>query len=184
MTRSFQVQAPAARPAAQAITFGQPPDVQPGVPADLTAHASSGLPVSFTSATPTVCTVAGSVVTTVAAGPCTITASQGGSARYAAAPGVTRSFRGNPVTPKVAAVVSLLTAAAVILAATAAALAVRRRRLRSHRPTALGPSVRAVPNTGPPGLVSVHATGTDATHTVRIEPSRGASITTIEEARP
>ena len=184
MTRSFQVQAGAAGSAAQTITFGQPPDVKAGVPVALSAHASSGLPVSFTSDTPTVCTVAGSAVTRVAAGPCTITASQGGSARYAAAPGVTRSFRGNPVTPKVAAVVSLLTAAAVILAATAAALAVRRRRLRSHRPTALGPSVRAVPNTGPPGLVSVHATGTDATHTVRIEPSRGSSITTIEEARP
>ena len=92
VTQSFQV-----NPAAQTITFGQPPDVRVGVPVTLPASASSGLPVSFSSGTLSVCTVAGSVVTTVAAGPCTITASQGGSARYAAAPDVSRSFQVNPV---------------------------------------------------------------------------------------
>ncbi len=92
VTQSFQV-----NPAAQTITFGQPPDVTIGAPVTLSASASSGLTVSFSSDTSSVCTVAGSVVTTVAAGPCTITASQGGSARYAAAPDVSRSFQVNPV---------------------------------------------------------------------------------------
>jgi len=91
-TLSFQV-----NPAAQTITFGQPPDVTIGAPVTVSASASSGLTVSFSSDTSSVCTVAGSVVTTVAAGPCTITASQGGSARYAAAPDVSRSFQVNPV---------------------------------------------------------------------------------------
>jgi hypothetical protein len=91
-TLSFQV-----NPAAQTITFGQPPDVTIGAAVTLSASASSGLTVSFSSDTSSVCTVAGSVVTTVTAGPCTITASQGGSARYAAAPDVSRSFQVNPV---------------------------------------------------------------------------------------
>ena len=185
VTRSFQVNRVLAGPAPQTITFGQPPDATVGTPVALSAHASSGLAVSFSSDTPSVCTVAGSTVTTVAAGPCTITASQGGSARYAAAPDVTRSFQENRATSKVAgALVGLLAAAAVILVAAAATLAVRRRRLRPHPLPTPGPSVRAVPYTGPPGLVSVHTTGTDATHTVRIEPSPGTSMTTIEEARP
>ena len=91
VTQSFQV-----NPAAQTITFGQPPDVTVGVPVTLSASASSGLPVSFSSGTPSVCTVKGSAVTTVAAGPCTITASQAGSTDYAAAPSVTQSFQVNP----------------------------------------------------------------------------------------
>ncbi len=185
VSRSFQVNPVNPGPAAQTITFGQPPDAKVGGPVTLSAHASSGLPVSFSSDTTPVCTVAGSVVTTVAAGPCTITASQGGSGRYAAAPDVRQSFQVNPVPPKAAGVWVILLAA-VILAAAAATMVLRRRWLRSHPPPAPAPAanVRAVPDTGPPGLVSVHNTGTDATHTVRIEPSPGTSITTIEEARP
>ena len=183
VTQSFQVNPVNPGSAAQTITFGQPPDAKVGAPVTLSAHASSGLPVSFSSGTTPVCTVAGSTVTTVAAGPCTITASQGGSARYAAAPDVRQSFQVKPVPPK-AAGVRVILLAGVILAAAAATM-VLRRRLRSHpqAPTP-APNVRAVPDTGPPGLVSVHNTGTDATHTVRIEPSPGTSITTIEEARP
>ncbi len=185
VTRSFQVNPVQATLAPQTITFGQPPGATVGTPAVLSARASSGLPVSFSSDTPSVCTVTGSTVTTVAAGPCTITASQGGSARYAAAPDVTRSFQENPPTSKGAgALVSLLAAAAVILAAAAGALAVRRRWLRRHVLPTPTPRVRVEPHTGPPGLVSVHTTGTDATHTVHIEPSPGTSTTTIEEARP
>jgi hypothetical protein len=41
-----------------------------------------------------------------------------------------------------------------------------------------------VPEPGPPGQVSVRNTGTAATHTVRIDPNPGTSITTIEEAQP
>ena len=187
VSRSFQVNPVSPGPAAQTITFGQPPDAKVGAPVTLSAHASSGLPVSFSSDTTPVCTVAGSVVTTVAAGPCTITASQGGSARYAAAPDVRQSFQVNPVPPKAAGVWVILLAAVILAAAAAAAtMVLRRRRLRSHPPPAPAPAanVRAVPDTGPPGLVSVHNTGTDATHTVRIEPRPGTSITTIEEARP
>ena len=184
VSRSFQVNPVHTGSAVQTITFGQPPDATVGAPVTLSASASSGLPVSFRSDTTPVCTVAGSAVTTVAAGPCTITASQGGSARYAAATDVLQSFQVNPV-PSKAAGVRVILLAAVILAAAAATLVVRRRRLRSHPPpTGPAPNVRAVPDTGPPGLVSVHNTGTDATHTVRIEPSPGTSITTIEEARP
>jgi hypothetical protein len=72
--------------------------------------------------------------------------------------------------------------AAALLAAASLTLGVRRLRLRP-RP-APAPSVRAVPEPGPPGQVSVRITGTAVTHTVRIEPSPGASITTIEEVRP
>jgi hypothetical protein len=189
VSRSFRVNPVPAGPAPQTITFGQPPDATAGTPVTLSAHASSGLPVSFSSDTPSVCTVAGSAVRTVAAGACTITASQGGSARYATAPVVTRSFHENQVMSKAAGPpVGLLAGAAAILAAAAAAvtLAVRRWRLppHPHPPPTPGLSVRAVPHTGPPGLVSVHTTGTDVTHTVHIEPGPGTSTTTIEEARP
>ena len=183
VSRSFQVNPVHTGPAVQTITFGQPPDATVGAPVTLSASASSGLPVSFSSGTTPVCTVAGSTVTTVAAGPCTITASQGGNSRYAAATDVLHSFQVNPVPSKVASVRVILLAA-VILAAAAATMVMRRRRLRSHPPPASAPTVRAVPDTGPPGLVSVHNTGTGATHTVRIEPSPVTSITTIEEARP
>jgi len=49
---------------------------------------------------------------------------------------------------------------------------------------AAGPSVRAVPHDGPPRVVSIHRTGTEATYTVRIEPHLSEGITTIEEAPP
>ena len=145
----------------------------------LSASASSGLTVSFSPGTPGVCTVSGRTVTAVAAGTCTITASQPGDAHYAAAPPVTRSFRARAAARK-----PVIVLAGVILAAaiTAGTLAARRRWLRSHPPHR--PSVRAEPQACPPDLVSVHATGTDATHTVRIEPHPGASEITTQEVRP
>src|SRR5713101_5256947 len=87
------VTAAAAGVHSQTITFSQPPDVPVGTPLTLVASADSGLPVSFTSDSPPVCTVSGLSVTTMAVGVCTITASQGGSADFAAAPDVTRSFQ-------------------------------------------------------------------------------------------
>jgi hypothetical protein len=181
VTNSFQV-SPARRRrlARQRITFGQPPGMTAGRVVSLSALASSGLTVLFTSDTPGVCTVSGSAVTAVAAGTCTITASQAGNADYAAAPPVTRSFRAGPA----AARKPVIVLAGVILAAAIAAgtLAVRRRWLRPHPP--LRPSVRAEPQAGPPDLVSVHATGTDVTHTVRIEPHPGATVMTTQEVRP
>jgi hypothetical protein len=164
----------------QSITFGQPPGTTAGTSSSLSASASSGLTVSFTSGTPGVCTVSGSAVTAVAAGTCTITASQAGNADYAAAPPVARSFRAGPA----AARKPVIVLAGVILAAAiaAGALAVRRRWLRPHPPPR--PSVRAEPQAGPPDLVSVHATGADITHTVRIEPHPGATVMTTQEVRP
>jgi hypothetical protein len=58
----------------------------------LSATATSGLAVSFVSAPVSVCTVSGSTLTLVSAGPCTVTASQGGNTTYAAAPSVSNSF--------------------------------------------------------------------------------------------
>src|SRR6266498_183727 len=89
VARSFPVHAGRK---SQTITFRQPPAAQVGVPVTLSASATSGLVVSFASDTPPVCTVSGRTVMTAAPGTCTITASQGGSARYAPAPGVTLSF--------------------------------------------------------------------------------------------
>ena len=54
--------------------------------------ASSGLPVTLSSLTPTVCTVTSNSVTPVTPGVCTLAANQAGSAVYASAPQVTRSF--------------------------------------------------------------------------------------------
>lgn len=77
----------------QTITFTAPPNrTFSAVPTALTATASSGLAVAFESRTRSVCTVAGAAATPVAVGKCTIRASQGGNATYAAAPNVDQSF--------------------------------------------------------------------------------------------
>ena len=90
VTQSFQV---TAGQAPQTISFTPPAGATAGVPVSLSASAAPGLEVSFTSSTPAVCTVSGSTVLAVAGGTCTITASQGGSADYAAATPVTQSFQ-------------------------------------------------------------------------------------------
>src|SRR5215831_14058512 len=92
----------------QTITFDQPADTAVGQPVALTAAsvttksppAQTGLTVSFRSETPGVCTVSGSTVTPTTADVCTITASQGGSDRYAAARPVQRSFQAHTGTSK------------------------------------------------------------------------------------
>jgi hypothetical protein len=167
----------------QTITFDPPSQAKAGEPIPLSASASSGLPVSFASDTPPVCTVSGSTVRTMAAGACKITASQSGSADFAAAPPETRSFQVNPASSNWTGPLVFLLAAAVMTAAGLTS-AVRHIRLRSRRPLVHVPHVRAVPEPGPPDQVDVHGTGPTATHTVRIESNPGASITTIEEARP
>ena len=77
----------------QTIRFAQPGSALAGVPVPVTATASSHLPVSFHSGTTAVCTVSGSTVTPLTAGLCAITATQDGNTDYAAATGITRSFR-------------------------------------------------------------------------------------------
>ncbi|MBV9009153.1 MAG: VCBS repeat-containing protein, partial [Verrucomicrobia bacterium] len=62
------------------------------MPFPIVATASSGLTVNFISNTPSVCTVSGTTVTLVAAGTCSITATQGGNAEFAAAAPVTQGF--------------------------------------------------------------------------------------------
>ena len=92
VARSFQV---TAGQAGQTITFTSPAGTTAGALVSLSASAAPdpALVVSFTSDTPQVCTVSGFTAQTVAAGACIITASQGGSATYAAAPQVARSFQ-------------------------------------------------------------------------------------------
>jgi predicted phage tail protein len=79
----------------------------------------------------------------------------------------------------------IISLAAVAIGATAGALTlgVRRLRPRSRPPLAPPADVRAVPDKGRPGLVSIHEIGTDQTYTVRFEPLPAAIITTIEELR-
>ena len=78
----------------------------------------------------------------------------------------------------------IVSLAALALGATAGALTLTARRLRKRkrpRPPAAPPSdVRAVPDKGQPGPVSIHEIGVEETYTVRLEPLPAAIITTIE----
>jgi hypothetical protein len=84
-------------PTLQTITFDPPQAAAVGQPVRLSAStdadASENLVVSFGSDTPDVCTVSGTTVTPTTADVCTITASQGGNDRYAAARPMRRSFQ-------------------------------------------------------------------------------------------
>jgi hypothetical protein len=74
---------------------------------------------------------------------------------------------------------------AVIGAAIAGVLAWRRRPPRTPvDPPSVPPVIKAVPDAGPLPAISVHATGTGATHTVRVESHQDPGITTIEEVPP
>ena len=93
VARAFRAHA---GPEPQTITFKQPPDTAVGQPVTLSASTDardSSLVVSFRSDTPGACTVSGTTATPTAVRTCTITASQGGSDRYAAARPVPRSFQ-------------------------------------------------------------------------------------------
>ncbi len=81
-------------PGANVIGFTKPADTSfTAAPPTLGATASSGLPVSYSSGSPTVCTVtAAGAVSFMSAGTCSITASQPGDARFAAAKTVTQTF--------------------------------------------------------------------------------------------
>ena len=82
----------------QTITFNPLPGVTFGVdPITLTASASSGLPVSYSVTGPA--TVSGSILTITGAGLVTVTASQAGDTRYAAATSVVQSFNVAQATP-------------------------------------------------------------------------------------
>jgi len=183
VTQSFRVNA---GHQAQTITFPDPPETKVGEAVTVSASATSGLLVAFRSDTPRICTVSGSTLTPVAAGTCTVTASQGGSDHYAAARNVAQSFDVTSATSMFPGALTILLGAAVFAAAGATALVrrIRRARRRSHRPPEPQPSVHAAPVPGPPTLVSVQNTGTGPTHTVRIESSPGARLTTIKEGRP
>jgi hypothetical protein len=74
---------------------------------------------------------------------------------------------------------------AVIGAAIAGVLAWRRRPLRTPLdPPSVPPVIKAVPDAGPLPAISVHATGTGVTHTVRVKPQQDPGRTTIEEVPP
>ena len=80
--------------AVQTITFAQPSTVTLDSATRTVAPTTdaSGLTPALTSDTPAVCTVSGGTVTYVATGLCTLTATQSGTATYAAATPVSRSF--------------------------------------------------------------------------------------------
>jgi predicted phage tail protein len=89
--------------------------------------------------------------------------------------------------------IALLAAVGAMAAAAAFTLISRGRRLRSQkgahtersdRQTPVASDVRAVPNKARLDVVSVRDTGTEPTHTVRLEPHPGVSATTIKEVRP
>ena len=180
ITQSFQVHA---GHQTQTITFPQPPKAKVGEPVTLSASATSGLVVAFQSDTPRICTVSGFTLTPATAGTCAVTASQGGSDRYATAPDVSHSFEVASAASTFPGLLTILLAAAVFAAAGVTTL-VRRMRRSRRPPGPQPPSLRAAPDPGPPPLVSVKNTGAGATHTVHIDSSLGASITTIKEARP
>jgi hypothetical protein len=179
MAESFEVNA---GHQAQTINFPPPPQAKVGEAVTLPASATSGLLVAFRSDTPRICTVSGPTLTPVAAGTCTVTASQGGSDHYAAARDVEQSFDVASATSIFPGSLTILLGAAVFAAAGVTAL-VRRLRRRPPHPPEPEPSVRAAQVPGPPALVSVKNTGAGVTHTVHIDSSPGASITTIKEAR-
>ena len=82
----------------------------------------------------------------------------------------------------------IVSLAAVAVGSTAGALTLTarglRKRPRSRPPLAPPSDVRAVPDKGRPGPVSIHEIGVEETYTVRLEPLAAAIITTIEEIGP
>jgi len=78
--------------AAQTIRFTAPAGQSPGARLTSGATATSGLTVTLTSNTPGICSISGLDILTIANGTCEITATQSGSAAYAAALPVTVSF--------------------------------------------------------------------------------------------
>jgi hypothetical protein len=108
-------------PAAQHVELAPIGDVVYGAPAvAVSATASSGLAAQLTVDGP--CTVAGGSVTAVAAGRCTVTAHQGGDARFSAALPSSTAFTISPAPQRIDLVIPLaarLDEAAVPLTATA-----------------------------------------------------------------
>jgi Fibronectin type III domain len=79
--------------------------------------------------------------------------------------------------------IAALAAIATVAVAGALTLAMRGRRLNSRSPRHVTPAsdVRAVPGPRLPDAVNVRETGREPTRTVRFEPDRGTTITTIKE---
>jgi len=79
--------------------------------------------------------------------------------------------------------IAALAAIATVAVAGALTLAKRGRRLNSRSPRHITPAsdVRAVPGPRLPDAVNVRETGREPTRTIRFEPDRGTTITTIKE---
>jgi hypothetical protein len=69
-----------------------PTSLTVGIPATVSATATSSLPVVFGSTTQSVCIVNGNAITVLAAGTCTITASEAGNLRYGLATTVSTNY--------------------------------------------------------------------------------------------
>ena len=93
-TASTAIATTVVAPMAETITFANPGQQKLAATIALVASSSSGLPITFASTTPAVCSVSTSAVTAtmLTVGTCTLTASQAGSATYAAGATVTDSF--------------------------------------------------------------------------------------------
>ena len=186
-TNDYEQQGPAATvtyPASQTITFGPLASQPVNARFTVSATATSGLAVMFSSGTPAVCAVSGRDRHDGDGRHLHDRRRAGRERRLGGGREHPAVLPGRLVTPAGRLPLLIGVAAAVIVAAAAAGLAVRRRRLRSRPSLAADLGVRAVPHAGPPATVRLQATGTGATHTVRIEPHPGASVTTIEESQP
>jgi len=146
----------------QTITFAAIGAQTVGTPLSLVASASSGLPVGFASTTPSVCTVSATTASFVLAGTCTIVASQGGNATYAAATPVSRSFS---------------VAAAVVpgfsLSAGAAVLGLVQGQSGTD-------SISVSPSNGFAGTVAFSVSGVPAGASATFQPATSTSGTTLE----
>jgi fibronectin type 3 domain-containing protein len=143
-----------------------------------------GNPSSEASATPV--SAAATASASASASPSAGTAGTPAGARGASGPTSAGSTGKAVLTAKKIPTPVIVSLAAVALGATAGAMALtaRRLRLRRHPPLTPPQDVRAIPDQGRPGPVTIHEIGADDTYTVRLEPLPAAIITTIEELRP
>ena len=112
------------------------------------------------------------------------------SAQVAAEPRAGAVVPLNPPGPPKWLITLLAAAGAMVVAGALTWITRHRRPSPSRKPAhspgqaAMAQDVRAVPDTARPDMVSVHDTGREPTHTVRLEPHPGTITTMLKEGRP
>jgi fibronectin type 3 domain-containing protein len=142
---------------------------------------------------------ASAVITSVTGTSTTVTGLSNGSTYYFRVAAINAAGNQSPSSPEVSAkpgrtvpvnptsvpepLIAVLAAIATVALAAALTLAMRGRRPDSREPDHGTPAldVHAVPGPRLPDAVNVRETGTERTHTVRFEPDRGTTTTTIKE---